>query len=44
MTPQQQMAFENPCRFAFETAQPKFAVVDYARMVSIIVTLNSGYE
>lgn len=42
MNPQQKTAIENPCRFAFETMQPRFRVVHGD--ASIIVTVNFGYE
>lgn len=44
MTEQQETALNNPCRFAFETAQPKFMLVDRHRELSINLTVNSGYE
>jgi hypothetical protein len=42
MNRQQRIAFEKPCRFAFETAQKRYHVIE--KNWSIIVTLNSGYE
>ena len=43
MTPQQRIAIENHCRFAFETARPLFAhrLADGA---SLVLSVNSGYE
>lgn len=40
----QAIALENPCRMAFETAHPRFCYVDYPHCLSIIITINSGYE
>lgn len=44
MTYEQRTAFENPCRFAFETAQPRFAWRVNERGASLVLTINSGYE
>ena len=38
----QRIALQHPCRFAFETAHPRFRVRE--RGLSVIVTVNSGYE
>lgn len=42
MNRQQLVAFENHCRFAFETANQRYRVIQ--KGWSIIITLNSGYE
>jgi hypothetical protein len=44
MNARQKLALENHCRFAFETAQPKFITVDEDERASINLTVNSGYE
>lgn len=43
MTPEQRIAIDNSCRFAFETAHPRFGhrIADNA---SLVLTVNSGYE
>ena len=43
MTPQQQTAIDNHCRFAFETAHPRFTS-KIGEMASLVLTVNSGYE
>jgi hypothetical protein len=40
----QQTAIENHCRFAFETAQRRFAYLDRTCRASVVLTVNSGYE
>lgn len=42
MTPQQRTAIAYPCRFAFETAHPRFGSL--LRDGSLVLTINSGYE
>jgi len=43
MTPQQTIAFNDPCLFAFETANPKFGSrIKYG--ASLVLTVNRGYE
>lgn len=42
MTEQQKIAMDHHCRFAFETAQPRFYRA--SRDASVAVTVNSGYE
>lgn len=43
MTPAQQIAIAHPCRFAFETSQPKYSHrLRYG--ASLVLTINSGYE
>lgn len=38
-----QIAMRYPCRFAFETAQPKFGSrIKYG--LSLVLTINNGYE
>lgn len=44
MTEQQKIAWKHHCRFAFETAQPKFCIVVDGGRASVILTVNSGYE
>jgi len=44
MTPPQRMAFESPCRFAFETAQPRFGWSIDKNGASLVLTVNNGYE
>jgi hypothetical protein len=44
MTDAQKTALEHHCRFAFETAHPRFArYADFGR-ASVVLTVNSGYE
>ena len=44
MNDAQKVAFENPCRFAFETAQPQFGWALLQPGASLVLTINSGYE
>ena len=44
MNQHQRTALENHCRFAFETCQSLFAVIDILERASIVLTVNSGYE
>jgi hypothetical protein len=44
MNGRQRTAIEYHCRFAFETADPRFAYLDRGRQASIVLTVNSGYE
>ena len=44
MTPAQQTAIDNHCRLGFETANSRFAYLDRKRGVSVVLTVNSGYE
>lgn len=44
MTPEQEIAIANHCRFAFETAQKKFASIIAKGKASLVLTVNSGYE
>lgn len=44
MTAAQRAAIESPCRFAFETAQPRFAWRVGEHGASLVLTVNSGYE
>jgi hypothetical protein len=44
MTQQQLTALQHHCRFAFETAHPRFAYLVPGGRASIILTVNSGYE
>jgi hypothetical protein len=44
LTPVQRTAIEDPCLFAFETVKQKFHTTDPNRGVSIIITVNTGYE
>lgn len=43
MTPTQRIAFEYPCRFAFETAHPRFGST-LGNGVTLVLTINNGYE
>jgi hypothetical protein len=40
----QTIAFEHPCRLAFETAHPRFGFLDPEMRHSVVLTINSGYE
>lgn len=42
MTRAQRIAIENHCRFAFETAHPRFS--HRLPAGSLVLTVNSGYE
>ena len=44
MTEAQKIAIENPCRFAFETANPRFGSVLLDGRASLVLSVNSGYE
>jgi hypothetical protein len=44
MTPQQQTALDHHCRLAIECAHPRFARLVNGGLLSVIVTVNSGYE
>lgn len=44
MNEHQQKAIAQHCRFAFETAQPQFCFLDVLDSVSLVLTVNSGYE
>ncbi len=44
MNEAQRTAIENHCRMAFETAHPRFARVLPQWGVSIVLTVNSGWE
>lgn len=48
MTPAQKIAIENHCRFAFETAHPRFCrmveLPEFSVWLSVVVSVNSGYE
>jgi hypothetical protein len=44
MNEHQQTAVNNHCRFAFETAQPQFCYLVEGERISIVLTVNSGYE
>jgi hypothetical protein len=44
MREHQEIAIKNHCRFAFETAQPKFRYILAVAPVSIVLSVNSGYE
>jgi hypothetical protein len=43
MTAAQRTALQYHCRFAFETAHPRFGRL-LAPGVSLVLTVNSGYE
>lgn len=44
MTKAQQAAIDHHCRFAFETAHPRFASIIDNGGASLVLTVNSGYE
>lgn len=44
MNDRQKTALEHHCRFAFETAQPRFCYLVYGGKVSIVLSVNSGYD
>lgn len=44
MTPAQYIAIKYPCRFAFETAHPRFGEYIDSSGVSLVLTVNTGYE
>jgi hypothetical protein len=43
-TSQQEKALQHHCRFAFETAHPRFGSVWSRLGVTVVLTVNSGYE
>ncbi len=44
MNQPQKNAIESPCRFAFETAQPRFVWRLGEHGASLVLSVNSGYE
>lgn len=44
MTDRQRFAIENHCRFAFETAHPRYGFLDAGGKASVVLTVNSGWE
>lgn len=44
MTPAQRTALMTPCLLAFECAHPRYCRLASGGQVSVIVTVNSGYE
>lgn len=44
MTPEQRVALANHCRLALETFRPEFRRVVPHLGVSLVLTVNSGYE
>lgn len=40
----QTMALSHHCRFAFETAHPRFGFLAGGGEVSVVLTVNSGWE
>lgn len=44
MNEHQQMALDHPCRLAIETVHPRFVRLNHAAGVSIVLTINSGYQ
>ena len=42
MTKQQRTAFQHPCYFGFECAQPRYR--HQGKHYSVIITVNAGYE
>jgi hypothetical protein len=44
MHPAQLIALKMPCLLAFECAHPRYSTLASGGKVSVIVTVNSGYE
>jgi hypothetical protein len=44
MNDRQRIAIEHHCRFGFETAQARFAHLVPGGGISVVLTVNSGYE
>lgn len=44
LTDRQHLALAHHCRFAFETAHPRFGGMDPTRRFTTVLTVNSGYE
>jgi hypothetical protein len=44
MTVAQRTALAHHCRLAVETIHPRFGSLHYGGRVSIVLTVNSGYE
>jgi len=44
MTTAQLTALQNHCRLAYETFHPRFCGVRNGGAVSVVLTVNSGYE
>lgn len=44
MTPHQRLAIEHHCLLSIETMRPKFAWAVPAAGVTVVLTVNSGYE
>lgn len=44
MTHWQEVAIKNHCRFGFETAQRKFCHIHSDGKVTVVLSVNSGYE
>ena len=44
MTREQQTALDHHCRLAVETAHPRFGSLLHGGAVSLVLTVNSGYE
>lgn len=44
LTPAQKRALRNPCLLAEECARPLYCQYSAARRLSVIITVNSGYE
>lgn len=44
MTDWQKIAFDNHCRLACETAHPRFGHRRLESSVTVVITVNSGYE
>ena len=43
-TAQQERALKRPCRFAFECADPRYGTMWPREGVTLVLTVNSGYE
>lgn len=44
LTPQQRVAIDGHCRLSIETMRPEFAWAVPSAGVSVVLTVNSGYE
>ena len=44
MNHRQRTALDHHCRFAFETAHPRFGHILEDGKASLVLTVNSGYE
>jgi hypothetical protein len=44
MTREQQTALDHHCRLAVETVHPRFGLLRHGGRLSVVLTVNSGYE